>query len=409
MADFDLVKSLVSMGVDEKIAQDLKARLQGGDLMNLVNALNLADIGASVKAADPILRKYHITIGKGDQMNEYETAQLEALKSGNMFAVENFIKEWLSPVENKVVREGFNYALAISEQSRDRILDWLDENQIEYVADTPELYHIKCEDRAAAYKVSRALSEIHSKMVVRDSNSQEGAEEIMSEKKSGKQAKDAEAKLANMNNRNPIAGGMAHKTGGGAHGDGRKRDAGGRKAKHKGNRFYEEEMLEDEVVEENEALEEVEADAERVDEGVIGMNSLSPLFRLRELAGMPAVNMEPEVTDVDVVDDLGDELADVDAGIEDEIDAEFDAPAEDPLDDLEAGVPGDLPPVPTETVPVAAPSEAMSQIEDSLNSIQAQLSDIRLSEYKALVTKLNDLASQVHNMGRDYLGERRKK
>lgn len=528
MAGFDLVDNLVAMGVSQKDAEDLKSRLQGGDLMNLVNALNMEDIGASLQAAQPILRKYNIAIGKGDHMNEYETAQLEALKSGNMFAVEEFIKEWLNPVESGKVMEGFNYSVGITEQSRDRILDWLDENQIEYVANTPELYHIKCEDRAMAYKVSRALSEIHNKMVVRDSKREldelspatlaayddkasaesqklntrddgksmttsdeydtpedkrtarnrangvtrariqmykmgEGEEqefdnseyeEIMSEKKSGKRAKDAEAKLSNMKDRNPVAGGMAHKSGGGVHSDKRsKSDSFGRGAKHKGRRF-EEEMDElavgDHVmvgeqfgtvevpygpngtvgVKLGDDLEMVaESDVSRLDEGVIGMTDMGPLFRLRELAGMapapaespedeilnPEMDMDTPADDLDLGSELdaepamdaGDEL-DLDGGDELEVAPDMD-PAMDPLADLESGVPGDMPPAPVEDLGVPAPSEAMSTIEDSLNNIQTMLSDIRLSEYKTLVTKLNDLANQVHNMGRDYLGERRKK
>jgi hypothetical protein len=51
----------------------------------------------------------------------------------------------------------------------------------------------------------------------------------------------------------------------------------------------------------------------------------------------------------------------------------------------------------------------MAQIEDALNSIQTGLADIRLSEYKSLIKKLQDLTNQAQMMGRDYLGERRKK
>jgi hypothetical protein len=65
-------------------------------------------------------------------------------------------------------------------------------------------------------------------------------------------------------------------------------------------------------------------------------------------------------------------------------------------------MPGEMPMAPTQ-------SEAMSQIEDGLNNIQTMLADIRLSEYKSLIQKLQDLTNQVQMMGRDYLGERRKK
>jgi hypothetical protein len=81
-------------------------------------------------------------------------------------------------------------------------------------------------------------------------------------------------------------------------------------------------------------------------------------------------------------------------------------------------VPGDIgsdpveaPGGPTLAQGVMAPmqSEAFSQIEDHLNGVQSMLGDVKLSEYKSLVKKLEDLAGQVRLMGRDYLGERRMK
>ena len=51
----------------------------------------------------------------------------------------------------------------------------------------------------------------------------------------------------------------------------------------------------------------------------------------------------------------------------------------------------------------------MVMIDGNLIGIQAQLSNIRISEYKTLILKLQDLTTQVQSMGRSYLGERRKK
>lgn len=475
MEEFDLVHALVNLGVDEKTAEDLKTRLHGDDFMNLVNALNMDELGGSYMAADSILRKYNIKLGGSKAMEDYERAQMEALTSGNLFAVQEFINEWLTPVsiDNADLKEGFNYSVEVNEQTVDRVLDWLDENQVEYQANTPSLYNIKCEDRAAAYRVSRALSEIMSKHVVRDNL--ENEDDIMSEK-SNKKLKAAKDKLDNMKERNPVVAQMVQRGGAGAHGDERRKDdAYGRGAKHKGRRFDEatEFAIGDDVmvgeqvgtikiphgpngtigvILDGELSMVAECEVSRLDEGVIGMTKLNPLFRLRELAGLapaPFESPEDEVLNPDdplaagpvTMDEpsFADELdgaapvdpapdmdgIGMDAPVDDlgavdgmGVDMPADVPLDDPLADLDGGmsdmggVPGDLPPMAAEpAMGIAAPmpSEAMSQIEDSLNGIQTMLSDIRLSEYKTLVQKLTDLTVQVQNMGRDYLGERRKK
>ena len=79
--------------------------------------------------------------------------------------------------------------------------------------------------------------------------------------------------------------------------------------------------------------------------------------------------------------------------------------------DADAGIPGAIGTDPMAMGMGMAPtqSEAMSQIEDALNNIQTSLAEIRLSEYKSLIQKLQDLTNQAQMMGRDYLGERRKK
>lgn len=205
------------------------------------------------------------------------------------------------------------------------------------------------------------------------------------------------------------------------------------------------------------------------------MNKVNPLFRLRELAGLPqmaeddfsgieiadAPAIDPEgvlaagpvgadaPADMDV-DGMGDDpvadpMADMDggmdAGMDDmdmgaDADMGMDAPGDTIPDiddetmpdtdldvsgmvDPQAGVPGAIGSDPVDAVPglgmdtgmgmAPTQSDAMAQIEDALNSIQTGLADIRLSEYKSLIKKLQDLTNQAQMMGRDYLGERRKK
>jgi len=225
--------------------------------------------------------------------------------------------------------------------------------------------------------------------------------------------------------RNPIAAGMVKKTGGGAHNskDPDRKDPFSRKAKHK-NSFREE-------VEIN------EDDSDRIDEGVLGMTRVDPIDmnRLRQLAGMKAlpadagiseaiVEADPLEPEIEVADDFDD--ADLDMGSD--LDAPVDADAFGSDDDLGldmgddlgmdadpmdiGGVPGDLPPVDDmmgglDVVPTN--SIAYDEILNNLNAVQATLGDVKLSEYKSILAKLDILADQIRSMGRDYLGERRRK
>lgn len=458
MEAFDLVNSLKSLGLDEKTAENLKSLLRGDDLMNLINALNTEDLGRGIAMANEILGKYNVILGGSNQVEEYRKAEMEALKRGDLFAVENFINEWLAPVSTSLA-EGFNYAVELGEDSMDKVLDWLDENKIEYLAQTPSVFQIKCEDRAAAYRVSKALSSIMGRAVVRDS--QEVEDELVSEKKADRRIRDAKAKLDNMKDRNPVVQGMIGRGGGGAHkgGNAKKHDADGRNAKYKP-RYDEDFDLEGDELGELPMNE--ENDGERLEEGVMGMQGLEPIFRLKELAGIrgekkieetdlvPVEDEEPELDGplapgpVDMGDELpADDMAmDADPAMDLDpaaaADMAMDAPADDMgmdmgMDDMGmgdmaadpmggdlgaldadpmGGMPGDLPPMPTEPVlGIGMPnqSEAMMTIEDSLNGIQSKLPEIRLSEYKSLLIKLQDLTAQVQNMGRDYLGERRYK
>lgn len=54
-------------------------------------------------------------------------------------------------------------------------------------------------------------------------------------------------------------------------------------------------------------------------------------------------------------------------------------------------------------------SSAYTEIQDHLNNIQDLLGDVKLSEYRSLISKLDSLTVQIRSMGRDYLGEARKR
>jgi hypothetical protein len=459
MDKMDIADELIRRGVDEKAAERFKGEVNGNDLMNLVQAFkNTSRPYQGQVEAEKLLGKYGIKLGRTTMSDDYLNAKFESLRSG----------ETLDETFGCMTKldEGFSYSVEVSEQTRDRVLDWLDENQVEYQATSPVAYRIECGDRNVAYRTGRALSEILRKQTVRDSVE---IEEKMS-KKPEKRAKDAKKKIELMKPRNPVIAAVKTRSGAGAHDGGkdpRKVDKFGRGAKHKP-RFDEEiefEIGEDVMVGEavgqikiphgpngtigvimNGQLEMVaESEVSRLDEGVIGMmKPVNPLFRLRELAGLPLENddfagievveapeIDPEgvlaagpvgdkIVDMELdgigADPVEEPMADMDGGMEEPEDLSFDVPVDDvettgTLDlPADAGIPGAVGSDPVMTVGnVPSQSEAMAQIEDALNSIQAGLADIRLSEYKSLIQKLQDLTNQAQMMGRDYLGERRKK
>ena len=587
----EFIEKLVSLGVEESIAERLKTEIRGGDYVNLINYMKVND----TRGISSILIKYGVKTEKNMSENDYLSAKFQSLRTGRdldeTFGV-------MTPLD-----ESFTYAVEVTEQTRDRVLDWLDENKVSYQATSPLHYRVECSDRDGAYRTGRALSSLLGKPTVRDSQetisesyqadisftidevdervesmmkrlvqeyqqhttsdktipagpdtskfsttqkgmityvkglhssggyygfarffehfvkvggavparieiqmrkdflmmvsnlTQEGefnekdvlktsdgykirygevngsawggfglwyekpkVEEI--EEKMSKdpknRIKNAKEKMADMTPRNPVVTAAKTRSGGGAHGkSGRKDDEMGRKAKYKP-RFDEQiDFCEGDqvMVGEDQGTVSIplgpdgtigvmvsgklqmvaEAEVSRLDEGVMGMTKLNPLFRLRELAGLTAgpethgieiPQMEPPASDgplapgpVDLEIPMDMELdsseADTDDSMNfelgsDELDTEMDLP--EPTD-MEAGMPGDLPPENPEMAgnPVAPQSEAMSMIEDSLNSVQAMLADIRLAEYRVLIRRLQDLTNQVQMMGRDYLGESRRK
>lgn len=467
MDKFNLIDKLGQFGVPASQAREVAAKIQGEDLMDLVNTLTGPN-GANPQKASAILGKYGVKLGSRESMDNYLNAKYESVRTGES------LDETFGVMTR--INEGFTYAVEVSEQTRDRVLDWLDENQVNYQATSPTNYRIECGDRDMAYRAGRALSGILGKQTVRDSVETE-VSEMAKKKSASRREREAKEKMADMKPRNPVVAAVKVRSGAGAHDGGkdpRKQDKLGRGAKHKP-RFDEEIELaigQDVMVGEesgtvkiprgpngtvgvimNGQLEMVSETEINLNEGVLGaMKPVNPLFRLRELAGLPHIDEDdfdgieiPEVpqsdpegplgagvvgddapADMDVpgmgADPVEEPMADMDGGMDAPMDAPVDAPmdmpADLPVDPMgDEGVPGELGADPVEpVVPGAAPmgvapvmptqSEAMGQIEDALNSIQAGLADIRLSEYKSLIQKLQDLTNQAQMMGRDYLGER---
>jgi hypothetical protein len=180
----------------------------------------------------------------------------------------------------------------------------------------------------------------------------------------------------------------------------------------------------------------------KVKEGVLGMTQMPGLRRMMELAGMPADQIDqigvdstlPVTTavasstpatdsiasamgvdnDVDGlgIDDMeldGDDLDDV--GLDDPAMAgDFaDAVEMDDLDDMsdvDADIDLDLGAQGTGAVTMGTDaSPAYTLISDALASIQGSLPDVKISEYKTLIQRLEELTNQLRQVGQSYLGE----
>jgi hypothetical protein len=174
----------------------------------------------------------------------------------------------------------------------------------------------------------------------------------------------------------------------------------------------------------------------KVEEGVLGMSRMPGLRRMMELAGMPADQIDqlgadtsiPATTavvgsDTPVTDEMDAVVTsalpgigaddDMDLGIEDGSGIDADDLSDDDfgMDDLE------MDPSPAGSfagdgmdMGMGAPmggtdaSPAYMLIDDALSSIQGSLPDVKISEYKTLIQRLEELTNQLRQIGQSYLG-----
>jgi hypothetical protein len=421
MVDQSLSQLLVQHGVDDQTATQLQNTISGSDLINLINCLTTSNSTSAVAQANQILRRYGVSIKEAAMNTDRLHRMYKGLDSTKEVAeqaeqpIEHLtpIAESDNPEDRILAMEGFNY-IAVMEQPAlsDQLIEWLDQNKIEFLTNGKGHFHIKCEDRDHAYKVGRTISGLMRKQrYVRDSIAP-GEARVAEKTNWQKRANQAKDKLAAMTPPNPHAKDLQRmQSKAGVIDPKRKidqRDERGRGAKHKKRQW-------DEAIDGVESANESAGDT--LSEGVVGFADVIPLFRLRELAGLPPTPMEPPVDPAAITPpaaDLGGSLNPTDVSTDI-------APADPVVDAVPmqmeptADIPGDIDPMaPDADVPVdvdvvggVTPSQAMASIDDHLNNVQLQLPDIKMSEYKMLVHKLQDLATQLQAMGRDYLGERR--
>lgn len=317
MDNFDVADALVQRGLKPEIANQIKDHVKGTDLVNLINALQ-SNTSESVSQINDIISKF------GTQISIEEDEYLNAMYDNEDVDNLNHLKELDNNTTEDVIlsKAGFKYEATIDKDKTDSFMDWLDENNIDYITDGNGTFNIKCNDRETLYKINQKVSKLKSKLI-RDEK-----EKAMS---------------SNTNDR------------------------------------------------------------KSVNEGVMGLVSLQPINRLMELAGIKADTVTPissdspsDDMDDDVVTTIPDDSDDM--GMDDDMDQ-----------DIPTDVPSNMDGIDSEVITPEACSPAMNQINDYLNNIQTMIPDIKMSEYKPLMIKVQDLNTQVQSMGRGYLGERKLK
>jgi hypothetical protein len=500
--DLDLTDALKQLNVDDKKIVSFLSNANGIDYINLINAVK-SKRSEDKRLVKNILAKYDISIR--EDRNNMNFDRLQALYQGVQTTGKIVdVMEWLQPItennpmDHMLTLEGYTHTVQVKSSVSEKLIDWLDKHKIEYLVDDQGKFHIKCKNRDQAYDVDRAVNTFTAtgdKNFVRDSQ-KTGIDNMSIKEDAKKREKVAKEKLEKLKPRNPHAldaSRMNAKNGRPIDSKRKEMQKDPVKGKHK-------KPITDESVEyfigESVMVGKVQGtvkipngpnntvgifmegklsmvdnmDVSRIDENVLGMTAMNPLFRLRELAGLPPAPATDHTSDIDT-----DEFSDV--NIDDEYGSDIPDDNEEDFDSLDTsdgdigsdfdddltpnaftasspnsvasniigskspitpkppittaippaitptvppsiskpipsmgGVPGDLPPVNPEISSTSVPtvSEAMGDIEDHLNNIQTKLSDIRLSEYKTLVRKLQDLTNQIQAMGKDYLGEQRR-
>lgn len=127
---------------------------------------------------------------------------------------------------------------------------------------------------------------------------------------------------------------------------------------------------------------------------VIGFSNDKERRRLAKLAGL-----KEDFGDFDVSDD-----GSIDPALDDTTSMNVDPS----VDMIDQDAPIDTVNGMDTTVP-SSNSEAMDIISDAFNTIQENLPNVRLSEYKPLVIRANELSDQIKTMGGSYLSERKLK
>lgn len=190
-------------------------------------------------------------------------------------------------------------------------------------------------------------------------------------------------------------------------------------------------------------FEELEMSKERIEEGVLGMIDIPSINRMRHLAGLgPIQEAEKSVGEREELDEAlpvsmddsplmrepEDDMADIGDPIADDAD-EFAGPvgdetpdgAMDTMSDMDPDMDPDMDldmghdmdgPETTDIVPtgdsMGGMGDVRSEIEASINDMLAKAPELKISDYKDVLNRVEDAVAQMRAMGAQYLKEGKK-
>lgn len=374
LAGFLTGKPLKELTFDEiKRAKDLSEKLTNwNDYLELSFALDRED----AKTIDKILKK------------------LEESNNHISFLPANIlINESMN--NHQWVFEGFNYVLRCDNNDvRDDLVEWLDSNSIKFQFINEHTICVECNDRETIYKIGRAVTRLNrKKYMVRDS---------MSESKD----KITIVIPPNKKPQNPMAGVLNHplfhpKTEKSRQEKAKKKDQWDRKAKHK-SKTYESKQT---------TLEKTK---------VMEMDDLPEIKRLKTLAGIRTESESPlapgpvntnmnvpltgsTVTDMPVIKNAADDLAV-------SMDLPIDAEVNTKVSTVEPA--SEAKPQPTSlgvnNLGNSVTSQQYAQASELLDQILKLVADLKLSEYKMFVNRVNQFVDSVRGIGKAMISESRK-
>ncbi len=427
--------------------------LDDGDLKSVKQITSKLSFEDYVSLADALDRDDESTIS--EILDQYHAARPGMGESIIPISESNYVDYEL------FLREGFTYfGVFEDEKIRGQITKYLDENEIEHLDDGTGHIQMKFRDREQAYRAEASISRMirrSNPKYVRDSVAND--EQELGEKR--KPFPDPGAKYRNAGkkrgpdlgkNGNELAkrnqtfgqmrigeneieedltlegkpkekkpyyvrtGGAPEKqSGAGAHDTGNKKGVLAKqdpvKGKHKKRdwRDFEESEMNEKT---------------RIEEGVMGMASVPALNRMRQLAGLPPLKEEEldEALPIPMDDSpLNNEPTDFDGSNDDLPGGDFDEPAiggdlepevsgDDFGDDGDLGGLDDAGPEPDlgpEIIgaPVPDGGDPRSEIESAVSSITAQAPNLKISDYKDVLSQVENMVAQMRALGSQYLKE----
>lgn len=295
---------------------------------------------------------------------------------------------------------GFNYFTKLDDFGmQENFMEWLGSNKINYLVND-NTFHIQCEDRETTYKVGKKVNNLlRNSHLVRDSYMSESKrKKRQSAKQREKNAKDRLEKMGPFGVGGKIA--TANKMN---HGGKTVHQADKDKRKSKYPEDYTKEIEEGKMAKLNESS----------NGGVMGLNNMETLGRLRNLAGLkeelkdepddvaPALD-DPMAEPSDAIDDVGDDLT----GQNDMDGANMPSPDDEVVEPDQVMPPQqNRPSVGDEPFKTDEDLDAYTEFQMYNAAIKELIPDLQLGQFKLVVKELEALIQIVKTQGSQYLSE----